>query len=287
MFDGGKLRFQPQNLFYPMDLMKSQNLTTSSGQVSALQVNQDILSFIVSQDSQPFISSDVSIAVPLVPFQNRLVVQFKSLALVNLDTNKTVSTLPPNQSFPSYELSASIYLRQKSYPYTLLSKTPHPKVIMNRQTLEHSEILDLDPEYVQADLASEAELVIDFSDMVQQIFDSERDIRMNQQMQGVWKDAKVQISQIRMATQCPAPINLKDLTKYYKTLSALRTGVLKQDYVKIIEYRTDLQSEERVGTLSIVLPVSIVIFIVVIVGCVWKIRQYNRSIIETKKEIEA
>lgn len=122
--------------------------------------------------------------------------------------------------------------------------------------------------------------------MVQQIYDSERDIRMNQLSQGPWKDALVEISGIKMASQCQTPIGIKDLDKYYKTLIALRKGDLKQDYITIVEYRTDIASEERVRSLSIVLPVSIAIFLIIIVVSFCKIKQYNLSIIETKREIE-
>ena len=69
-----RLRFQPFNLLYPIDIVKSQNLTSTSGKVTNVTVNQNTIQMVVTQDSQPFVSSDVGIQVPLVPFQNRLVV---------------------------------------------------------------------------------------------------------------------------------------------------------------------------------------------------------------------
>ena len=60
---------------------------------------------------------------------------------------------------------------------------------------------------------------------------------------------------------------------------------MRQDYIKMIEYRTDIKSEERVGTLNIILPVSIFLFLVIFLGLGWKIKQYKKSIKDTKEMI--
>jgi len=72
------------------------------------------------------------------------------------------------------------------------------------------------------------------------------------------------------------------IPKYQATLTALRSGKLLSEYVNIKEYRIDEESERRVGTLQTVLPILIIGTILVCLALVWKIRQYNRSIIKTK-----
>jgi sensor domain CHASE-containing protein len=70
------------------------------------------------------------------------------------------------------------------------------------------------------------------------------------------------------------------------TISAVRDGSLKQDYVKITKYQTDEDSEKRVKTLSTVLPIVVVGVVLVILICLWKIKQYTVSLKETEMEIE-
>ena len=75
-----------------------------------------------------------------------------------------------------------------------------------------------------------------------------------------------------MTTQCEKPIEIKDIQKYKNTIAALRSGVLKTEYIKINSYRTDEESEARVGTLEVILPIMILFFLIILVLCFWKIR---------------
>ena len=77
-------------------------------------------------------------------------------------------------------MTGIVYIRQKNYPYTIYSKYPHPKFVLYKSANSISESLELDPEFVQVDLANQAELVFDFTDMVKNTFDTDKDIRADQ-----------------------------------------------------------------------------------------------------------
>jgi len=69
-------------------------------------------------------------------------------------------------------------------------------VFITDQTRSASIGFDLNPELVQVDLAHRAELVFDFSDMVQSVYDTDRDVRTRQQAVGPWFDAAISIKDL-------------------------------------------------------------------------------------------
>ena len=58
------------------------------------------------------------------------------------------------------------------------------------------------------------------------------------------------------------------------------------EYVTITQYRVDEDSEKQLRSLTTTFILMIVIFVLVVIGLGFKIRQFNRSISETKFEIE-
>lgn len=82
--------------------------------------------------------------------------------------------------------------------------------------------LDLNREAVQTDLSAYAELVFDFTDMVEQIYDSNSDIQKQQKAMGEWSQARIVINKVIVTALCSNPIALSDIQKYENTLSALR-----------------------------------------------------------------
>jgi hypothetical protein len=73
---------------------------------------------------------------------------------------------------------------------------------------------ELVPELVQEDLANRVELVFDFSDMVQNIYDTDRVISQQQIQHGPWYDAKVFVMDLQIQAQCRNPITIEQIPKY-------------------------------------------------------------------------
>ena len=97
-------------------------------------------------------------------------------AMVNLDSSKPVA----NQTdFSNYEITARVYIRQKEYPYVVYSKEPHPKIVLTNTLEFQSESFELNKDFVQVDLPNQAELVFDFSEMVQSVWDTTAAIRQS------------------------------------------------------------------------------------------------------------
>ena len=130
-----------------------------------------------------------------------------------------------------------------------------------------------------------AELVIDFSDMVQVVYATDPDIRDTQVNQGPWSSAEITIKNVEVEATWKMPLSLVDIPKYRATQAALRSGEIKQQYTRVIEYRVDEESEAKVSALSTALPIIIIVFLILVLACLWKIRHYFRSIRETKNQI--
>lgn len=155
---------------------------SSNGQVKDMvnnyfsQEEGNTVSFVLTQDERPFVSSDIGFSMAVLPFNNRIIVQYFTQTLVN--TNQSASITDATiLVLPDYTITAQILIRKKTYPYTLYSKFPHPKAVFTKQRKSFVEVLSLDPEYSQVDMSNEAEIVFDFSDMVINTYDSNRDIR--------------------------------------------------------------------------------------------------------------
>lgn len=82
--------------------------------------------------------------------------------------------------------------------------------------------LDLDNEAVQTDLSAYAELIFDFTDMVEQIYDSDSDVQKQQKAMGEWFQARIIVNKVITTALCAKQIALSDIQKYENTLSALR-----------------------------------------------------------------
>jgi hypothetical protein len=80
----------------------------------------------------------VGLLLPVVGFNNDIVITFASKAAMSI-----VGETTPG-SYPNYGLAAKVYLRMRDYPHSLLTKTPHAKVIFSNTKVEHSEKLILD-----------------------------------------------------------------------------------------------------------------------------------------------
>ena len=125
-----------------------------------------------------------------------------------------------------------------------------------------------------------AELVFEFSDAVQQ----------NNQIEGMpdqkWKEARITAGHIRMDTICRNEIKKASMQKYWNTLVALRDGVLSQQYKTVTPYRVDEESERRLGGIRIAFIIMIIVFIATVLGTGFQIRRYNKSIFQTKIDIQ-
>lgn len=156
------------------------DLVSTAGTLSDVVVAQDRpntvgsdLGFKIKQNSTPFTETSVGITLPLVPFNNYIYVTFERKAIVNTDKSKSADSITDPTK---YEMTARVYLRLNSYPYSIVSKGPQIKVYFYETTRSESIGFELNPEFVQVDLANKIELVFDFSDMVQSTFDTDRDV---------------------------------------------------------------------------------------------------------------
>ena len=55
--------------------------------------------------------------------------------------------------------------------------------------------------------------------------------------------------------------------------------------MRVSSYRTDEGSEKRVSTYNTAIAIIVIFFIVILALCIWKIKQYNKSIQDSKAEI--
>lgn len=69
-------------------------------------------------------------------------------------------------------------------------------------------------------------------------------------------------------------------------MAAFREGRLLNEYISITQYRVDEDSEKQLKSLRTTFILMIIIFIFVVLGLGYKIRQFNKSISETKVEIQ-
>lgn len=69
-------------------------------------------------------------------------------------------------------------------------------------------------------------------------------------------------------------------------MAAFREGRLLNEYVTINQYRVDEDSEKQLKSLRTTFILMIIVFVLVVVGLGFKIKQFNKSISETKVEIE-
>lgn len=104
---------------------------------------------------------------------------------------------------------------------------------------------------------------------------------------GAWDSALITLDSLSIASKCSNPIKHSQIQKYKNTLAAFREGSLLSEYVTITQYRVDEDSEKQLKSLRTTFILMILVFIGVVVGLGWKIRQFNKSILETKVEIEA
>lgn len=47
----------------------------------------------------------------------------------------------------------------------------------------------------------------------------------------------------------------------------------------------DEESERKLGSLRTGIALTVTLFVLVIAGCAWKIKQYSNSIVETREDI--
>jgi hypothetical protein len=66
---------------------------------------------------------------------------------------------------------------------------------------------------------------------------------------------------------------------------AIRDGSLRTEYRTISTYRVDEESEKKLTSLKAGIGLTVVLFSLILLGCLYKIRQYSKSIIETKQDI--
>lgn len=173
---------------YSNKFMNSDKAYTQIGYISDFTVNQDLdydsefnVDFKVSQDPRTTVETSVGITIPLLPFNNLINVQIDSMASVTLESG-VVSD--------DYPIVARVYLRQRNYPYSLLSKELiFPRLEIGSSISSSSFQFKLDPNLVQTDLPNYAEIVFDFSEMVQDTYDYTDSISSTQLDQGAWVSA--------------------------------------------------------------------------------------------------
>lgn len=130
-----------------------------------------------------------------------------------------------------------------------------------------------------------AELVFDFSDAVQQNVDS-TDPELAVMKGRKWTEARITARDIRMVTRCRNEIKKVTMQKYWNTLVALRDGVLSRQYKTVTPYRVDEESEKRLGGIRVAFIIMILVFIATVLFVGYKIRQFNKSIFQTKIDIQ-
>ena len=283
------------NLFYPYSVFDNHgdDLQRVSGQASLSGLQLDANSpetaqfeFVIKQDAQPFVETSFSVTTPLVAFNNIMTVSFSAQALVNTAPGTTIDSLPPSSSFAEYPMVARVYLRSKDYPYDPISMAPHPRAVLDNTKRDYLFNFVLEPQIVQTDLAGKVELVFDFSDMVQLTFDTDSANKIKQLRQGEWVDSRIKVSDVSVLARCKEPLKLSEIEIYQNTVSALRKQELLTEYFRVTTYRVDLESEGRVTSLNIAIPLVVVVFLIAILGCCWKIHQYHRSMGATKIQME-
>lgn len=242
--------------------------------------------FTVTQDSQPFVETSFAVTTPLVAFNNVVTVSFSAQALVNTASGQTIGSLPASHSFAEYPMVARVFLRSKEYPYDPISMAPHPRAVLTNTQRDFLFNFVLEPQIVQTDLAGKAELVFDFSDMVQLIFDTDSANKIKQLRQGEWVDSSIKVADVSVLSRCKEPLSLSQIEIYQNTVSALRKQELLSEYFRVTTYRVDLESESRVTSLNIAIPLVVVAFLLAILGCCWKIHQYHRSMGATKIQMD-
>ena len=95
----------------------------------------------------------------------------------------------------------------------------------------------------------------------------------------------VEIKDLTVVGRCSNPISPSEIKKYINTLIAFREGKLSNEYQTVETYRIDEESEQKLGSLRTGIGLTVTVFIIVIIACIYKIRQYSKSIIETKDDI--
>jgi hypothetical protein len=109
----------------------------------------------------------------------------------------------------NYPMVAKVYLRQKNFPYNVLSKgDTYETFELYKFERTKSFEMTLDGNLVQTDLPNYAELVFDFSDMVQNIYyDADSSLKSSQQAFGPWYGAIITLTDIKINTRCSNPIS--------------------------------------------------------------------------------
>ena len=182
-------------------------------------------------------------ALPILPFNNQIGISVRAKALVGLKKGVDVSKMKESDFTRDYSFSARVYIRQKSYPYNILSELPQQKIILQQTSQTMNLAFGLKQELVQTDLADFAEIVFEFSDMVEEVYDFAESVRAKQMAIGPWYSAKIMLESLKVKTECLNPIAISDVQKYTNTLLALREGSLASEYQSLTLYRQDAESE--------------------------------------------
>lgn len=147
-----RLNMKQASLMYPANQIVKNNLISTSGAVSDMKVSGESLTskgpsieVIVSQNNTRYVSSDFGVLLPLQPFNNRIIVSFEAQAFVNTNSSRSIKN--STAELANYYLVCKMYLRKKTYPFTIYSKYPDAKIILTNNSRVYSEGLDLDPEY--------------------------------------------------------------------------------------------------------------------------------------------
>ena len=69
-------------------------------------------------------------------------------------------------------------------------------------------------------------------------------------------------------------------------MAAFREGRLLSEYISVTQYRVDEDSEKQLSSLRTTFIIMVIVFVLVVLGLGYKIRQFNKSINETKIEIQ-
>ena len=253
---------------------------------------------LVEQDTNPRQETSVGVMLPVLPMNNKIQVRFRASSKTSLNPavqSSGLSLKSENAGISEdYPFRISVYIRQKSYPYNILSTSKQNITIGKNGTNPQSVNvrLNLELELVQDDLANAAELVFDFSESVkattayQALTNAEYftpdDQSRSAQSKKPWYWSQIKIEDFQAKAICDNPIYNSDLQKYQATLLALRSNKIKERYNKVTNYRIDSESEKRVGKYNIWLPIVITVWLCTMAFCGYKLYKFKKNIKELK-----
>ena len=237
--------------------------------------------FVLTQERSRFFETSIGVTLPLLPFNNDVVIEFDGQAWVNRDDTQDIRNMQTD-GLEDFPIQVEVYIRSKYYPHKILSgaRARTEKEVMNLGNRKITKKLTfaLNSDYVQADSANYADLIFDFSEIVRGDADEVKNSEK-------WHQAKVALTKVTVETKCRKAITYSLMEKYQATILALRARVLAPRYRTTVEYEVGGDSASPAGIYA-AFVFLILVFIGVVVYTGWKIKLFNRRILDDKVEIE-